>query len=125
MDGRIVFSSRSCGRRRDGFEVEDLPGYSSNFRRIDQPVAAHPYTVIGFGQIGDDVAPLIVGDYDLGELGGQVGGFRDHPDAGFRTVSAGDHAADVVVVDANRCAGFLLPFGHAQGRATKLHRRSG
>jgi hypothetical protein len=51
---------------------------------------------------------LIIGDHDLGELGGQIGRLGDHPDPSFRSVRAGNHTTDVVVVDAHRGAGTLL-----------------
>ena len=60
------------------------------------------------GQVRHDVAPAFVGDRDLGEAGAELGGLRDDPHAGFRTEPAGDHAADIVVVDGNRRGGVLL-----------------
>jgi hypothetical protein len=48
-------------------------------------------------------------DHHLGEFGGKLGRFRNHPDAGFRPIRAGHHTADIVVVDANRYVGILLP----------------
>ena len=69
---------------RTAVRLSSLPGSPSHLRRIDQTVAAHPDLVFGLRQIGDEVAALIVGDDDPGELGRQVGGLRDHPDAGFR-----------------------------------------
>src|SRR5262249_49938076 len=65
----------------------------------DEPVAAHPHLIFGLGQIGHDVAALVVGDHHLGVTGGEILGLRDHPDAGLRSVCASDHAPDVVVVD--------------------------
>ena len=68
------------------------------------------------------IAALIVGDDDLGELGRQVVGLRDHPDAGFRSVRAGDDAADIVAVDRDGAGGLLRP--HAAIGATAANAAS-
>ena len=99
VDRRIIVRRRRLVRRRHRREIELLAGLAAHLRRIDQPVAAHPDLVVGVRKVGDDVAALVVGDDDLGVAGRQIGGLRDHPDAGLRSVRAGDHAADVVVVD--------------------------
>ena len=52
--------------------------------------------VVRAGQIRDHVAPLIIGHDNLDEPGGQVGRFRDHPNARFRAVGTGDHALEGV-----------------------------
>jgi hypothetical protein len=67
-----------------------------------QPIAAYPDLVVRSRQVRDDVAALIVGDDALGILGRQLGRFRDDPDAGFWSVRADDHAANVVLVDLDR-----------------------
>ena len=79
-----------------------MPGSPSTFGEVDQPVAAHPDLVFGFRQLGDQVAPLIVGHHDLGELGGKIGRFRDHPHARFRPARSGDDAADFGRADLQR-----------------------
>ena len=104
IDRRIVFRRGSLVRRHHRLKVEDLAWSGFDLRRIDQPITAHPDVVAGFGQIRHDVAPLIVGDHHSGEPGGKIRGFRNYPDAGLRPFRAGDHAADVVVVDADRGA---------------------
>ena len=102
VDRRIILRRRRGIRRRHRRQIEHLARRRLHLRRIDEPVAAHPDVVIRLRQIGHHVAALIVGDDDLGEFGGQVGRFRDHPDAGFRSLGAGDHAAEVGVADADR-----------------------
>ena len=42
---------------------------------------------------------MIVGDHDLGELRGQIGRLRDHPDAGLRPAGAADHPAEVATAN--------------------------
>jgi hypothetical protein len=82
--------------------IELLAGLRAQLGRIHQPVAAHPDAVVRHRQVGDDVAALVVGHNHLGEFRRQVGGLRDHPDAGFGPGRAAHHAADVVVVDGDR-----------------------
>ena len=101
IDRRIVLRRGRLVRRHHRLQIEILAGRGFDLRRIDQPVAAHPDVVIGFRQIGQHVTSLIVGDDHSGEPGGKIRGFRDHPDAGFRPLRAGDHAADIIVVDAH------------------------
>ena len=117
INRRIVFRRGGLVRRHHRLEVRDLARASFNFRRIDKPIAAYPNVVVGFGQIWQHVASLIVGDHHFGKPGGKVGGFRDHPDAGFGPLRAGDHAADVIAVDADLGAAALL--------AANRDRRSG
>ena len=73
-----------------------------HFRRIHQAVAAHPHRVVRFRQIGQQVAPAIVGDHDLGELASAGPMFPRSPRRPLPALRAGDHASDVVVVDTNR-----------------------
>ena len=108
IDGGIVFRRGRRIRRRHRRQVHDLAARALDLRRIDEPVAAHPHAVGGLRQIGDHVAPLIIRDHDLGESGAQLGRLRDHPDAGFRSILAGDDPADVVVVDLHRDAWRLV-----------------
>ena len=108
VDGRVVFRRRGGGRRHRRDEVEVSPGDGLHLGRIDEPVAAHPHTVRRLREVGEEVAPAIVGDDDLGELGRELGGLRDHPDAGFRSVRAGDHATEIAGAEPDRRDGRLL-----------------
>ena len=99
VDRRIVFRRRGRARRRHGGEVESLAGCGGDFGRVDEAVAAHPDIVIGLRQFGDDVAALVVGHHDLGELGRKVRGLRDHPDAGLRPIRPADYATEIAVAD--------------------------
>ena len=65
------------------FRSTSLPGCHALLGRIHQAIAAHPDAVGGLGQIGNDETAAIVGDHDLGELGGKLCCLGDHPDAGF------------------------------------------
>ena len=107
---RVVLGRRRGRRRRHRGEIEDFSGRRAHLRRIDQAVAAHPDAVGGLRQFRQDVAALIVGDDDLGELGGQIGGFRDHPDAGLGALGAAHDAAEIAVADRDT-AGALLRVG--------------
>jgi len=102
----VILRRRRFVRRGHRCQIQLLAGRALHLRRIDEAVAAHPHVVISFRQIGDDVATLVVGDDDADETHRQIARFRDHPNAGFRPLRPGDHAADVVVVDRDR--GHLL-----------------
>ena len=88
VDRRIILRGLRLVRRRHGGQIELLAGLALHLRRIDEAVAAHPDVVVGFRQIGDDVAALIVGDDDLDVAHRQIAGFRDHPDAGLGPAGA-------------------------------------
>jgi len=120
--GRIDLRGCACVGRDDGFEIEPLSRPRRDPRRIHQPVPAHEHLVAGSRQIRHDVATLIVGDDDPGELRRQVAGLRDHPHAGFGTFRARDDAADVVGVDCDRGAGPLLRAGQRE-RGRQRRRR--
>jgi hypothetical protein len=60
-------------------------------RRIDQAVASHPDPIGRRRQLGKHEPALIVGDDDLDEVGRQVLGLGNDPDAGFRTLRTLDH----------------------------------
>ena len=120
--GRIDLRGCACVGRDDGFEMEPLSRPHRDPRRIHQPVPAHEHLVAGSRQIRHDVATLIVGDDDPGELRRQVAGLRDHPHAGFGTFRARDDAADVVGVDCDRAAGPLLCAGQCE-RGRQRRRR--
>ena len=96
VDRRIIMRRLGRVRCRHSRQVEMLAGLRAHFRRVHQTVAAHPDAIISHRQVGNHVAPLIVGHNDLGELGGKLDALGDHPDAGFRPVRAGDDPADIV-----------------------------
>ncbi len=108
VDGRVVRRRRGGARRHDRAQVDDLAARALDLRRIGQPVAPHPQTVGGLRQAGDHVPPVIVRDHDPGESGAELGRFRDDPDAGFRSILAGDHAADIAAADLHRGGRGLL-----------------
>ena len=113
---RVVLCGRfriRCGHR---LEVHCLSRSRPRLRRINKAVAAHPDVVVRFGQVGDEIAPLIVRDDDLDRLGRQVARFRNDPDAGLRAARSGDDAADVVVVDGHRGAVGLTGAGPDERR---------
>ena len=101
VDRRIVFGGGLLVRRRHRGEVDDLARLSLHLGRIDQPIAAHPYVIIGLRKIGQHIAALVVGDHDLDQVGGKVFRFRDHPDAGFRTPWSAHDAAEIGRADAD------------------------
>ena len=116
VDRRIVFRRLRLVRRQHCGQVELLAGLALHLRRVDEAVAAHPDVVVGFRQIGDDVAALIVGDDALDVAHRQVARFRDHPDAGLGTAGAAHDAADVIIVDGHRRGGRLLRAGWRRDR---------
>ena len=96
---------RGCagiGRRHRG-ECEPPARCRADWRGIDEAIASHPDLVCGASsrEIGQQVPALIVRDDDLPELGGRVGGLRNHPDAGLRAASAPDRSGDIVGIDRN------------------------
>ncbi len=114
----IILGRRPLIGGNDGSEIELLTGLGVHFLRVDQSVASHPDFIGGARQIRNDVAPLIVGHHHLGVFGGEVGRFRDHPDACFRPFAAAHHPADVVLVDRNR-NGPLLAADRRGGNGNK------
>src|SRR5262245_18635363 len=112
VNRRIILRRRAFAWRNYSLKVKRFAGSGFDLRRIDQPVTANPDAVIGFREVGYQIAALIVGDNDLDEFGGKVGCLSDDPDAGFGSLGAGDHAADVIVVDAH--GGALLATQFAQ-----------
>ncbi len=101
VDRRIALR-RLRGRRRRGGEVDDPARVALLPRRIHHAVAAREHLVIRLGQIGDEVAALVVGHHALDQPRRQVGGFGDHPHAGLRSVRTRHHAADVLIADRRR-----------------------
>ena len=108
VDRRIILRSGRRIRRRHGRQIDDLPRLRDDPRRVDEPVAAHPDIVIRLGKVRNHIASLIVGHDDFGERRWQPGGFGNHPDARLRPVRAPHHAAEIILVDADRRVGFLL-----------------
>jgi hypothetical protein len=107
VDGGIVMRRRRLARGRHGREVEELAGLCAHLGRIDEPIAAHPHLIVHIArEVGDDVAPLVVGHDHLGEPGGQLRRLRDYPHTGLGPCGPPHHATDVVVVDGdNRLLG--------------------
>ena len=102
VDRRVVVRSGGLARRSHGLQIELLAGRAFYLGRIDEAVTAYPNVVVGFGQIGNNVAPLIVGDDNADKAHRQIARFRDNPHAGFRPLRPGNDAADIVVIDGNR-----------------------
>ena len=86
-------------RRRSGGHVQDLAGLGAHFGRIHEAIAAHPDFVIGYRQIRDHIAALVVRHDHAGKFGGKIRGLGDDPDASLRPIGATHHAADVIRVD--------------------------
>src|SRR5205807_8653354 len=63
--------------------------------RIDETITTHQNVVVRLRKFRDEIAPPLIRDDHLGELGGQVSCFYDNPYAGFRSVHAGNHAVDI------------------------------
>ena len=69
---------------------------------IHEAIAAHPDAVIHGWEVGDDVAPVIVGDDHLGKFGQEFDALGDHPHASFWPVWPRDDTANIIVI--NSCA---------------------
>ena len=68
--------------RDDGFQAQDFAGLGFDLGRVNEAVAAAPrFHSYPWARIGNDVAALVVGGDDAAELGGQIEGFGDHPNA--------------------------------------------
>ena len=85
-----------CDHRGD---VQTLPRLRGRLGAVNQAIAPCPHLVACRRQIRHDEAAAVVGHDALDVADGQVPRFGNHPDAGLRSLGAGDHAADVVVVD--------------------------
>ena len=124
VDRRVV-AGRDGGRggfdRRD---VDDLPGLRRLPGAVHQPVAARPHHVAARGQVGDDVAPAVVGDDALDVADTEVAGLGDDPDPGLRSLRPGDHAADVIGVDGRARLRHRLAGRHRQGQGQRCERKS-
>ena len=104
---RVVLRCFLFTRCQNGGEVEHAPRPRRHFRRVDEFETAHPHAVVRLRKIGNDVAPAIVGDDNLGKFGRKLGRLRDHPDAGLGSIGPGDHAAEVTLKDADRGVALL------------------
>ena len=124
VDCRVVLRRGRGVRRSHCVQIEQCARSRLNLRRIDQPVAAHPDTVISLGEVGHHVAALIVGDNDLGELGRQFGRLGDDPHTRFRPIGAGDHAADIGFTDAHGFGSALLGTRVGRRRGQKCGKRN-
>ena len=105
---RIDLRGGAAVGRHNRFEVELLPRLGVDPCRVHQPVPADEDLVARSRQIRQDVASLVVGDHNSGELRRQLRGFRDHPHAGLGTFRARDDAADVIGIDGDRGTALLL-----------------
>ena len=76
-----------------------------DFLRIDKPVSTNPDLVIRVGQVGHEVASLIIGDDGTNETRTEVTCLGDDPDARLGAVGTRYDARDVVIVDRNRRSG--------------------
>jgi hypothetical protein len=102
MDRRIILRGRGLVRRRHRGQVQPPAGLAVDLRGVDEAIAAHPDLVAGLRKVGQDVAALVVGHDHARELGGQIVGLGDHPDAGLRTARTPHDSADIVVIDRDR-----------------------
>ena len=105
VPGRVVLRRGARIRRGGRLQVQRRPGLRPLLRRVDQPVPAHPDVVARLRQVGEEVAPLIVGHHDLGELRREVGGLGDHPHARLGAARPRHHPRDVVAIDRRRAGG--------------------
>jgi len=81
-----------------------MGGMGPGFRREDRERPAIPNPT----QVRHDVTPAFVGDGDLREARAEFGGLCDDPNPGFGPEPAGNHAAEIVVVDFDRRRRVLL-----------------
>ncbi len=102
--GGVVLRGGLRVRRWDRGEVLPPARGGRLLGRVHQPVPPDPDAVVRLREVGQQVAAPLIGDDDPGEPGGEVAGFRDHPDSGLRSRGAGDHAADIVSVHLDRLA---------------------
>ncbi len=99
VPGRVVLRRGARIRRGGRPQVQRRPGLRPPLRRVDQPVPAHPDVVARLRQVGEEVAPLVVGHHDLGELRREVGGLGDHPHPRLGAARPRHHPRDVVAID--------------------------
>ena len=95
VHARIIFGGRSSGWRWHRSQIEMLARRHIHFLRIDKTIPSHPNVVVRLRKSRDDITPPLIRNDHLGKLGGQVSRFCDDPYAGFRSVHAGNHAADI------------------------------
>ena len=87
------------------------PGFAVRLGAVDEAVAARPDLVVRWREIGHDETAPVVGHHALDVADRKVAGFRNHPDAGLRTLGSGHDAADVVVVDRDVARRLLCGWG--------------
>src|SRR5215469_6780208 len=97
--GRIELRGGFGVGRNGWFQIDCLAGFGFNLGRVDEAVAAGPHRVLGFGEIGNEIPAAIVGDDLFDVPSGQAGSFGNDPNTGFRSLGAGNYAANVVGVD--------------------------
>ena len=103
-------------RRDDRRQILDGTGRGPALFGVDQAIATHPDVVGGAREVGDQVAPLIVRDDSLAEVGAQVGCFDD-PTACLGPGRPGHRPSDLV--DSDR-AGKREPLEDAPGSYVKV-----
>ena len=91
----IIFGGRSGTRRRHRSQIEMLARSDLHSLRIDETVSTHPNVVVRLRKFRNNLTPPLIRDDHFGKLGRQFSGFCNDPYAGFRSVHAGNHAADV------------------------------
>src|SRR4051794_12829524 len=96
VNGRIVLRRRGRVRRDGGPQIKLAAGFGLHLRRVDKAKAAHPDAIVGLWKVRNDVAPLVIGDHDLGHSDRQICRFRNDPHAGFWPVRARDDPTQVV-----------------------------
>ena len=125
VPGRVVLRRGARIRRGGRLQVQRRPGLRPLLRRVDQPVPAHPDVVARLRQVGEEVAPLVVGHHDLGELRREVGGLGDHPHPRLGAARPRHHPRDVVADRSSSRRGGLraVRAGRPEQRGGR-HRRS-
>ncbi len=99
VPGRVVLRRGAWIRRGDRLQAQRRPGLRPLLRRVDQPVPTHPDVVARLRQVGEEVAPVVVGHHDLGELRREVRGLGDHPHPRLGAARTRHHSRDVVAID--------------------------
>ena len=96
-----------CGNRGD---IHIAAWRTSRLRGIGKAIAACPHIVIRLGQIGQHIAPLIVGHDDFDVTNIEIICLCNHPDTGFGSIGSAYDATNIVRIDRN---GIATAAGHA------------